>query len=286
MSDRRSSRTADEDNHRGSSRHQREQRQRRDDEERGDDRRSGRSRHSTDRSNNTGARGVGRSTARSNDRHQSSPNETNVRSRSSSSYLGGGHPVEEDPVVLARRQKQIDYGYNTIAYDNYIEKVPKDKRRPGMPRTPPKTRVFSRRQWDGMVKSWKLRLHEWNSSENGISPEEEASLKLANLKRSRQRSEQDENLDEEDLETPSGASGTADDLYTPSRLDWSEEVEREEEDRANGLSASPLTSANAGIGGKGRKLSTSDDLLRPISEDEDYADSCKNLPVPVPSSRT
>jgi len=66
---------------------------------------------------------------------------------------------ERDPVVLKRREKQIMYGKNTADYDTYIKLVPKYDREDVMPRTPDYRKVYSRRQWDGAVKAWKLSIH-------------------------------------------------------------------------------------------------------------------------------
>lgn len=90
--------------------------------------------------------------------------------------------VETSRDILDRRQKQIDYGKNTLGYDNYIMKVPKwgevkekiywqvskinfffrTERTREHPKTPPKHLKYSRRAWDGLVKSWKKKLHKYD----------------------------------------------------------------------------------------------------------------------------
>ncbi|KAK7789379.1 hypothetical protein R5R35_007852 [Gryllus longicercus] len=74
--------------------------------------------------------------------------------------------IETDPSILARRQKQIDYGKNTICYDEYRRCVPKDKRQRNDPSTPPKNIQFSRRAWDGLIKVWRQKLHSWDPPQN------------------------------------------------------------------------------------------------------------------------
>ena len=60
------------------------------------------------------------------------------RSLGSRERVGKNKELETDPEILQRRQKQIDYGKNSVAYDTFIEKVPKASRPPFLPRTPDK----------------------------------------------------------------------------------------------------------------------------------------------------
>lgn len=75
-----------------------------------------------------------------------------------------------DPDVIANRRKkryhQIKLGYDSQGYKNYIRAVPKILRKRGVggdPSTPDWTDVtISKRRFDGMVRSWRKRLHDYD----------------------------------------------------------------------------------------------------------------------------
>jgi hypothetical protein len=88
--------------------------------------------------------------------------------------------VETDAVILARRGKQIGYMKNTVDYDKFLELVRRTGRKGETPRTPNKRRKYGRRQWDGLVRSWKQRLHRAVNGEV-MEGEDEADVEFQRL---------------------------------------------------------------------------------------------------------
>ena len=79
-----------------------------------------------------------------------------------------GDIFETDTNRISQRQKQINYGKNTVGYDNYITLVPKSLRHGYIehPRTPNPYLKISKRGFDGIVKKWRRKLYDWDNKDN------------------------------------------------------------------------------------------------------------------------
>lgn len=84
--------------------------------------------------------------------------------------------VETDISVINRRQKQLDFGKNTVGYSNYLLMTPKAKRSKVDPRTPDKFLKFSRRSWDQQIKLWRKKLHSYDPNDGADDEELEMSV--------------------------------------------------------------------------------------------------------------
>jgi Histone RNA hairpin-binding protein RNA-binding domain len=71
--------------------------------------------------------------------------------------------TEEDQHRVAQRQKQIDLGKDTLAYDCYVSAVAREMRKPQHPMTPLATQKCSRRSFVGQVKRWRKMLFDFNA---------------------------------------------------------------------------------------------------------------------------
>lgn len=99
-------------------------------------------------------------------------------------------PILMDEHRLSQRQKQIDFGKNTVAYGRYISETPRHCRQLGDPRTPDKFQICSTRSWTGQVKSWRRKLHEWDPPTEGRVDLFSSSFKSNNLEDVQMDSEQ------------------------------------------------------------------------------------------------
>lgn len=89
--------------------------------------------------------------------------------------------IEEDTHRVAQRQKQIDYGKNTIAYDRFVAMRPREQRVRGDPMTPIAKQKCSKRSFAGQVTSWKKKVYDFVAKLDSAGAEEEDKIgKTAN----------------------------------------------------------------------------------------------------------
>eukprot|EP01083_Nonionella_stella_P040139 109105_1 len=76
--------------------------------------------------------------------------------------------VEIDLHRLAQRQKQVNLGKKTAGYEIYSLLVSKCSRLVEDPKTPDIHRNLSKRQFDGLMKSWRRQLHFWDDRDTAV----------------------------------------------------------------------------------------------------------------------
>eukprot|EP01018_Ginkgo_biloba_P038674 Gb_11751 [translate_table: standard] len=111
-------------------------------------------------------------------------------------------PFETDAHKLSQRQKQIDYGKNTLGYERYVELVPRSQRKRCHPQTPDTKQVCSKRSWDGQVKKWRRLLHEFDPPVN----DEDESPELFSVGGANDSPEKQNNIENQEIRDSNTAS--------------------------------------------------------------------------------
>ena len=83
----------------------------------------------------------------------------------------GANAIETDPRRISQREKQIQFGKNTIGYTRYVELVPRHQRNPGDPQTPRADKKQSKRAFAGAIKAWRRFLHTYDMLEDDTMEE-------------------------------------------------------------------------------------------------------------------
>ena len=85
-----------------------------------------------------------------------------VERGSNASTTAGALSLETDAHKIKQRQRQIDYGKNTLGYARYLELVDRAMRKPSDAWTPDVRARASKRAFDGMVRKWRRALHAYD----------------------------------------------------------------------------------------------------------------------------
>lgn len=77
--------------------------------------------------------------------------------------------TEEDTHRVSQRQKQIDLGKDTLAYDCFVNNISREDRKPQHPMTPLATQKCSRRSFVGQIKRWRKMLFDFKSDLDSVN---------------------------------------------------------------------------------------------------------------------
>ena len=101
---------------------------------------------------------------------------------------------------LKQRQKQINFGKNTIGYTRYCELVPRNQRKLTDPQTPKANKKMSKRSFAGSIKAWRRQLHEYDGT--GDNMEEVAVATIQKEQQQQQQQQQQQLVPTANARTP------------------------------------------------------------------------------------
>ena len=80
---------------------------------------------------------------------------------------------ETDQHRLKQRQRQVDFGKNTLGYRNYLTAKPKGLREKSDPVTPDPRSFCSKRSFDGQIRKWRRELHIYDPTSENVAMDDD-----------------------------------------------------------------------------------------------------------------